>query len=69
MKVTEAVPVPAALVAVTRTVWRPGEAGVGCGLVHAAAAAASSLQVMLVGELVAVKTTDVLVELMIAPDR
>jgi hypothetical protein len=68
VNVTEAEPVPAALVAATVTVWLPCDRPVyACGLVQAAAAAASSLQVVLVGEFVAVHATETLVELTIAP--
>jgi hypothetical protein len=67
-KLTDALPEPAALVATTVTVWLPCERLLyACGLVHAVAAAASSWQVMLVGELVAVKATEAFVVLRIAP--
>jgi hypothetical protein len=59
VNVVVAVPEPEALVAVTSTVWLPCERPlVANGDVQATAVAASSLQVMLVGEPVVVKTTD-----------
>ena len=68
VKLTVALPEPAALVAVTTTVWAPWLRPLyETGLVQATAAPASSLQVVKVGELVAVQATDAVVELRNAP--
>ena len=68
VKLTVALPEPAMLVAVTTTLCAPWLSVVNdAGELHADAAPPSSEQVVLVGELVAVKTTDAVVELMNAP--
>jgi len=68
VKLTVAEPEPAMLVAVTTTLWAPWLSVVNdAGELQAVAAPPSSEQVVLVGELVAVKTTDAVVELMNAP--
>ena len=62
VKVTEAEPEPPGFVAVTTIVWLPSASVESdSGLVQAAAAAASILQVTLVGELVAVNVSDAVV--------
>ena len=62
VNVTEAEPEPPAFVAVTTIVWLPSARPVRViGLAQAEAAAASILQVTLVGEFVAVKASEVVV--------
>ena len=69
VKLTEALPEPAALLAVTVTVWRPWPSdGNEAGEVQAFAAPPSSEQVMLVGEFVAVKLTEAVVLFVNEPD-